>query len=100
MYIKICNHRHCIFGFNEDSSNKEIIKEALGCLSLDQGTQYFVGSSRQFFVIHAGEVTVHSYRENWNGWHDNYKLTLEGEDMPYQVSEVDYSLGRHRQAFI
>lgn len=95
------NGRYCIFGFGEETGNKEIFLEAFKTLNLEIGKCYFIGSSRTFFDLVSEDLaTCHRYRENWNGYHDLFKLNLKTGEKLGEVSRVAPEHGLHRQAFI
>jgi hypothetical protein len=64
---------------------------AEGLLSVD--TKIRVGYTRTFILLKDdGRITVHCYRENWNGWHDLFEILPSGEK-GRDVCDVDSSQG-------
>lgn len=99
MQLDIFNGRTCLIDFNDEQEKAEVILEAVRTLSLAYGSKYFIGYGRMFFVRHEDEtISVHCYRENWNGYHDNYRIYPDGT-VDYSVIQSNYSEGRHRQSF-
>ena len=100
MHVEKNDCGRILLGWNDDDDTEVIAKQALAEGLLPVDTKVRVGYTRTFLVLKDdGRITVHRYRENWNGWHDLFEILPSGEK-GRDVCDVDSSQGIHRQAFV